>query len=54
MNPVQSVETMQLYGHSIHAGGWPKLGWQQAQDEADQDADSTVDDSDEPGGRAFS
>jgi hypothetical protein len=34
MNPMQPVEMPQLYGHSMHAGGWPKLGWQQADAEA--------------------
>jgi hypothetical protein len=52
MNPVQPVEAPQLYGHSIHAGGWPKLGWQQAQDDAEIYAEA--DDTEEPGGRAFS
>ncbi len=52
MNPVQAVEAPQLYGHSLHAGGWPKLGWQQVQDDADTYAD--VDDAEESGGRAFS
>lgn len=36
MNPSLCTEPSQLYGHSMHAGGWPKLGWQQApQDEAE-------------------
>jgi hypothetical protein len=52
MNPVQPVEAPQLYGHSIHAGGWPKLGWQQALDDAESYGD--VDDAEEAGGRAFS
>lgn len=33
MNPVQSFETPQLYGHSMHAGGWPKLGWELTEQE---------------------
>lgn len=51
MNPVQAVETPQLYGHSMHAGGWPKLGWQQA--DASHDSDE-IDASDEAPGGLFS
>lgn len=36
MNPSQIAQPEQLYGASIHAGGWPKLGWSQA-DESDDD-----------------
>jgi hypothetical protein len=50
----QSIDLQQpaqLYGHSAHAGGWPKLGWQCA--EADDSADDTwAADETEP--RAFS
>lgn len=27
MNPMPTIEIVELYGRSIHAGGWPKLGW---------------------------
>ena len=42
MNPMPNIEIVQLYGRSIHAGGWPKLGWQ-SQDDAD-DAMTCYDD----------
>lgn len=28
MNPSLCTEPSQLHVHSMHAGGWPKLGWQ--------------------------
>jgi hypothetical protein len=27
MNPMPTLEIVNLYGLNIHAGGWPKLGW---------------------------
>lgn len=27
MNPMPTIDILSLYGQSIHAGGWPKLGW---------------------------
>lgn len=27
MNPMPHIDIVALYGQSIHAGGWPKLGW---------------------------
>lgn len=27
MNPSQCTQPDQLFGASMHAGGWPKLGW---------------------------
>ena len=35
MNPAQYSQPEQLFGASMHAGGWPKLGWakQEATDE---------------------
>ncbi len=53
MNPVQPVEAPQLFGHSMHAGGWPKLGWCPVDDDADE-IYLGRDDLDESGGRAFS
>ncbi len=46
MNPVQSFETPQLYGHSMHAGGWPKLGWALTEQDAslDQQDDASLSD----------
>jgi hypothetical protein len=29
MNPATFAQPQQLFGASIHAGGWPKLGWTQ-------------------------
>jgi hypothetical protein len=39
MNPSQCHQPEQLFGASMHAGGWPKLGWapQEAQDAQDDD-----------------
>lgn len=36
MNPSQCTQPEQLFSSCVHAGGWPKLGWQQdeGQDEA--------------------
>jgi hypothetical protein len=36
MNPSMIEQPMQLFGAFMHAGGWPKLGWCQAdaEDEA--------------------
>lgn len=48
MNPMSFVDPVALYGHSMHAGGWPKLGWRQTeldQDEGDAQAVSDEDDS---------
>ena len=42
MNPVQQIEMPQLYGHCMHAGGWPKLGWQHADHEHSLDAPEEV------------
>ncbi len=28
MNPSQCTQPEQLFGACMHAGGWPKLGWQ--------------------------
>ena len=28
MNPSQATTPEQLFGACMHAGGWPKLGWQ--------------------------
>ena len=36
MIPSQHTQPQQLFGASIHAGGWPKLGW--AQQETMDDA----------------
>lgn len=36
MNPMPNIEIVQLYGRSIHAGGWPKLGW--CREEHDEEA----------------
>jgi hypothetical protein len=53
MNPMQPVEMTQLYGHSMHAGGWPKLGWQQADaDASDEVSDDSTSGDDAP--RVFS
>lgn len=38
MNPSQCTQPQQLFGASIHAGGWPKLGWTQ-QDVAEDSFD---------------
>jgi hypothetical protein len=29
MNPSSCTQPQELFGASIHAGGWPKLGWAQ-------------------------
>jgi|GEM_PF-5705126 hypothetical protein len=36
MNPMPTLEIVDLYGLNIHAGGWPKLGWCRV--ELDEDA----------------
>jgi len=28
MNPTQCTQPQALFGASMHAGGWPKLGWE--------------------------
>ena len=28
MNPAQATQREQLHGACMHAGGWPKLGWE--------------------------
>lgn len=28
MNPSQCTPPEQLFGACVHAGGWPKLGWE--------------------------
>jgi hypothetical protein len=28
MNPSQYTQPTQLFGACMHAGGWPKLGWE--------------------------
>ena len=35
MNPSLCTQPQELFGASMHAGGWPKLGWaqQEVQDE---------------------
>jgi hypothetical protein len=43
MNPSASTQPVQLFGASMHAGGWPKLGWQLA-DGADEAAMSEDED----------
>lgn len=43
MNPSQYVEPQQLFGASMHAGGWPKLGWQH-----NDNADNNLASDDEP------
>jgi hypothetical protein len=45
MNPSQCTQPAQLFGASMHAGGWPKLGWQQA-DNADEASFGLIDDAD--------
>ncbi len=35
MNPSQCTQPEQLFTACMHAGGWPKLGWQ-CQDEVDE------------------
>ena len=44
MNPSSCTPPAQLFGASMHAGGWPKLGWQEA--EGADDADLADEDSD--------
>jgi len=31
MNPSQCTPVEPLFGACIHAGGWPKMGWQAAE-----------------------
>lgn len=44
MNPSQYTQPQELFGASMHAGGWPKLGWamQDTSDDAlfDDESDS--------------
>jgi hypothetical protein len=35
MNPTQCTQPDQLFAACMHAGGWPKLGWQ-CQDDAEE------------------
>jgi hypothetical protein len=42
MNPSQYAQPQQLFGASMHAGGWPKLGW--TQEESSDDLMSMDDD----------
>ena len=42
LNPSQCTQPEQLFAACMHAGGWPKLGWQ-SQDDAD-DATTCYDD----------
>lgn len=35
MNPTQCTQPEQLFAACMHAGGWPKLGWQ-CQDDAEE------------------
>ena len=49
MNPVQQTEMPQLYGHCMHAGGWPKLGWQHADHEQSEGHDEVTVDEAVPG-----
>ena len=35
MNPSMIEQPVQLFGASMHAGGWPKLGWCQAEQNDD-------------------
>jgi hypothetical protein len=35
MNPAQYAQPQQLFGASMHAGGWPKLGWMQEESSDD-------------------
>lgn len=46
MNPSQCTQPEQLFGASIHAGGWPKLGW--ALQEPSDDGVSIDDEQDIP------
>ena len=50
MNPVQSTDMPQLYGHSMHAGGWPKLGWEQTEQEFDVTAGDDAESAEEARG----
>lgn len=36
MNPSQCTQPDQLFSACMHAGGWPKLGWE-TQDTEDED-----------------
>jgi hypothetical protein len=47
MNPSQCTQPQELFGASMHAGGWPKLGWttQDVSDDAmglDDEQDGTA------------
>lgn len=46
MNPSQCTQPQQLFGASMHAGGWPKLGW--ALQEASDDGQGLDDDLEAP------
>ena len=50
MNPIQSTDMPQLYGHSMHAGGWPKLGWQATEQESPGEAYDDAALAEEPAG----
>lgn len=45
MNPTQYAQPQQLFGASMHAGGWPKLGW--TQEELSDDMMSLEDEPDQ-------